>query len=481
MLFYGGAVAGGKSLCLMMKFAQQLMVEKTRFNAKRKLGQRHISKVWGIYFRRTTPDLKQIKTFSREYFPAFDSQARFNDNDGVWTFPNAGGAVFQFAHMEHEKDRFKYKSNAYSYIAFDELTEFSEIQYDYMDTRLRSTDPAIEPYLQICAGSNPDGEGLLWVRERFIEIAPPETVVKIETKLRDGRVMSYEQVFIPAKLDDNPLMMESGQYEASLMNKRPEVREALLQGNWYVVSGAFLSMVWDSNLHVCEDHDVPEGAAIFRSGDFGTRSPSSIGWWYMDKDGGLTLFAHLRCQGFTADKVAREVCKIESKFGLWNHEDNESRLNMARNPLDSSCFAYGSTAGAPSVAKDFARCGVRWKPAKKGPGSRFNGAAQIIRRMVEMIPAAFDCATDPTERERPMLRFMRSCTSPIKTIPVLRADPSDANDVDTKGDDHDWDMVMYACLENPIKLPVDEEDFDEDDMPQTRRPAQRLSLGPPIS
>jgi hypothetical protein len=99
-----------------------------------------------------------------------------------------------------------------------------------------------------------------------------------------------------------------------------------------------------------------------------------------------------------------------------------------------------------------------------------------------MIPAAFEGATSPWERERPMLRFMRSCLSPIKTIPVLRADPADANDVDTKADDHDWDMVCYACLENPVKLPTEEDDFDDDDVldaPRARK-ADRLSLGPPI-
>jgi hypothetical protein len=138
-------------------------------------------------------------------------------------------------------------------------------------------------------------------------------------------------------------------------------------------------------------------------------------------------------------------------------------------------------SGSPSVAKDFLKCGFRWKPSKKGPGSRYQGNAQMVRRLSTMIPAAFDGATAPHERERPMLRFMRSCKSPIATIPVLRADPADANDVDTKADDHDWDMVAYACLENPVKLPVEDEDFDEDEIEDApRRKADRLSLGPPI-
>ena len=51
-----------------------------------------------------------------------------------------------------------------------------------------------------------------------------------------------------------------------------------------------------------------------------------------------------------------------------------------------------------------------------------------------------------------------------------------------KGDDHAWDSVMYACLENPVALPTDEDDFDEDDMPEVPRrgASSGLTLGPPI-
>ncbi len=482
-VFFGGAAGPGKSLCLMMKFGQVLAVEQAKHAFMRKRGKRHQSTAWSIYLRRVGPNMKQVKAWSRQYMPAFDPAAHFVEDEGIWTFPSAGGAAFQFAHMEHEKDRYKFKSSQYITAAFDELTEFTEVQFDYIDTRCRSTDPELQPLVQVLAASNPDGEGLLWVRERFIEVAPPETVVRIETKLGDGRIHASEQVFIPAKLSDNPKLMSDGAYEASLLNKRPEVRDALLSGDWYIVSGAFFASIWDGRIHVVEDHDIPDGAKVFRSGDWGIRTWTSIGWWYQDSEGGLTMFAHLRCQGLTADKVAFEVRKMESRLGYWDDGDaNQSKLNFARNPLDSSCFRVEGQTGAPTIAKDFLKCGVRWTQSRKGPGSRYQGAAQIMRRFSTMIPAAFEGATDPTERERPMLRFMRSCHSPIKTIPVLRAAPNDANDVDTKADDHDYDCVMYACLENPLQLPTDDDDWDseDEDLVPASRNANRLTLGTPI-
>lgn len=482
-LFYGGAGGGGKSLCGMMKFVQQLLLEAQRFEKARREKRVHKSHAWGIYFRRTTPDLRQAIERTRELFPLIDPSATYSEVTGCWTFPRCGNAKFQFSHMEHEKDRFKFKSREFTYIFFDELTEFTEIQYDYLDTRLRTDDPELDSYLQICSGSNPDGEGLVWVRERFVEVAPPETVVQIETKLADGREIVYDQIFIPAKLSDNPKLMASGKYEASLLNKRPEVREAILMGNWYIAPGAYLADVWSSPDHICDDHEVPDKVKIYRAGDWGIRTPSSIGWLYEDSDGCLTLFHHLRCQGLTADKVAERVKRIEQEYGLWDEETDKSRLNFTRSPLDASCFKVEGHAGAPTIAKDFMKAGIRWVPSKKGPGSRYNGNAQIVRRLSTYVAASFEGATHPTEIERPMLRAMRSAAhSWGKTMPVLRADPNHANDVDTKADDHDWDMTRYACLERPVALPSLEDLEDDDDLLgevlTSRRGTKRLGAGP---
>lgn len=470
------------SLVICMKFGQQLAVEHRRFMEAKKKGLKFRSKAWGLYLRRTTPNFKQMVQRSYEFFQALDPAAKFNENTFCWEFPSCGGAVFQFGHMEHEKDKYKYKSTELSYLAPDELTEFTETQIDYIETRLRTSDPQLEPYLQMCPASNPDGEGLIWVRERFIEPVPPETVMRIETKLADGRVISYDQIYIPTKLTDNPILMASGAYEASLMNKRPEVREALLEGNWYVAPGAFLANIWDSSLHVVEDHDVPHGAKIFRAADWGINNPSSIGWFYQDGDGGLTMFAHLRTIGMTVDKVCEKIRVIEMDMGLWDEEEDQSGLNFQRNPLDSSCFGTGQgLIGARTIAKDFKGQGVRWISAKKGPGSRLQGASQIILRLTKLIPASYEGATEPTERERPMLRFMARCKSPIKTVPVLKTDPNNADDVDTDGDDHDWDMLQYACLQNPVAMPSDDDrDDDEDELyvpPRQIGGRKRVGLG----
>ena len=482
VVFYGGAGGGGKSFWGRLKFIQQLELENARCAEAEDRGEKHRSRAWGVYFRRKTKDMLQVWERAKQEFEDYDPDVEPNEQTKTLTFPNCGGAKLQFSHMEHRDNRFDHKSAEFTYVFFDELTEFEEEMFDYIDTRVRTDDPVLEPYLQVCAGSNPDGKHMAWVKRRFVDIAPPETVVRVETKLTDGRIYNYDQVFIPAKLEDNPKLMASGQYEASLLNKRPAVREAILRGNWNFASGGFFSDVWDSTIHVCPDHKPPKGAKIFRAGDWGIRSPGSIGWFYEDSDGGLTMFRHLRFQGLGVEKVSRLIRATEMSLGLWDSETNQSKLNFTRSPLDAACFAdhgIDSPSGKVTIAGEFKKHGVRWKASKK---DRYNGLAQIMMRLERMIPAAFEGATNPTEIERPMLRFCESCTSPIETIPVIMPDENDPNDVDTKADDHDVDCLQYACLEVAIEHEKEEgwsNDIEDDYAPvRGRAAAGGLGDGP---
>lgn len=421
-VLYGGAGGGGKTVCLIGKFAQQLYVEAKRFEA----GEISRSRAWGIYLRRNTTDLKQAIDIAHWIFIDLGlcTGDDYNINDHIFTFPACGNARFQFGHMEHERSKYKYKSNSYTYICPDEVTEFTETQIEYIDTRLRTTDKVLEPMMQICCGSNPDGVGLLWVRNKFIEGKVPETVYRNETVTSSGKVINFDQVFIPAKLRDNPVLYESGVYEAALMNKRPEVREAILEGNWYISAGSFLGEVWDTTYHVCPNHDIPRNVTIARSGDFGTRSPTSITWWYIDRDGAFTAFHNIYVKGLVAERVAEKIKEVEQHYGLWDDDEDCSTLT---GPLDEDCFNKANTSG-PSIAEAFRKKGVRWRRSNK---NRLQGAAQLISRLVARIPGAVE-----GEPARPMIRWMERCTAPIRTLPILMPDENDPNVPDTKGDDH---------------------------------------------
>ena len=459
-VFYGGAGGGGKSVCGMGKFGQQLAVERARFDR----GEIQQSKAWGMYFRRTMPDLKQAIEKSFQFFKDIDPDAEYNVNDHIWTIPSCGNAHFQFGHIEHERSKYKYKSSEWTYIFVDELTEFTDTMYEYMDTRLRTTDPVLEPMLQLCSASNPDGPGLLWVRRRFIENKQPEVIYRKVTKLRDGRIRNYDSIFIPAKLSDNPILYRSGAYEASLLNKRPEVREAILEGNWYINPGAYLANIWDTSIHVCPNHDVPRNAKVFRSCDPAPTSPTSVTWYYLDKDKNATGIHNLYMRNHDAAMTGQRIREVEQHYGWWDEEGNRSTLDGV---MDEDAFNK-NMAGGPSYAKIHAQMGIRWRRSRK---DRFNGAMEIVRRL-----NARSKPLTPGDPVVPGVRWMERCKAPIETLPILQSDPNDPNDVDTKAEDHCWDDLMYFCLDRVMPT-REEKDDDEDDVVDIDQYRRRRAAG----
>ena len=53
---------------------------------------------------------------------------------------------------------------------------------------------------------------------------------------------------------------------------------AWLEGDWTVIEGAYFDC-WRYDLHVVEPFEVPAHWARFRSMDWGSAKPFSVGWW----------------------------------------------------------------------------------------------------------------------------------------------------------------------------------------------------------
>jgi hypothetical protein len=92
-----------------------------------------------------------------------------------------------------------------------------------------------------------------------------------------GKVVRKSRVFIPSKLSDNRYLGAS--YVANLhQSGSAELVRAWLAGDWDVVEGAFFDC-WSAARHVVRPFDIPENWSRFRSGDWGSAKPFSIGWW----------------------------------------------------------------------------------------------------------------------------------------------------------------------------------------------------------
>lgn len=234
---YGGAAGGGKSWALLAAATQFV----------------HIPGYSAILFRRTYPQLKKpggLIPTAEQWFGGTD--AHWRGDDYQWVFPS--GATINFGFMEHEKSKWIYQGAAFQFIGFDELTHFQESQYRYLFSRLRRPDGCADPLLasvplRMRSGANPGGVGHKWVHNRFF----------VEGAAK-GRI------FIPAKLEDNPLIDKEA-YEETLAELDPVTRQQLRYGDWNIQpDGNLFKREWFGD--VVERSAVPRLVSQVRYWDF---------------------------------------------------------------------------------------------------------------------------------------------------------------------------------------------------------------------
>lgn len=157
-----------------------------------------------------------------------DTDANWKDKRRTWEFPS--GATLTFGYLEHEKDKYRYQGAEFQYVAFDELTQFTETKYQFLFSRTRRLKGSTIP-IRIRSASNPGGIGHDWVKARFIAMA------------RQG-LKEKKRYFIPAKLEDNPYL-DRNAYEDSLSKLDPITFDQLRHGDWEVsISGGMFKREW---------------------------------------------------------------------------------------------------------------------------------------------------------------------------------------------------------------------------------------------
>lgn len=423
---YGGAAGGGKSDAMLAEALRQV----------------HIPNYRGIIFRQTYPQLEALISRSIELYKAAYPKAKYNDTKKAWTFPS-GSQIF-FGYMLREKDKYNYQGKPYDFIGFDELTQFSMTQYEYLRSRNRPTGPGTRVYMR--ATANPGGVGHGWVKERFITAAVPGNTIYTSEDIvtPEGQKMRVKssRIFIPSTVFDNKeLLKNDPQYLARLAILPEAERNALLYGDWDSFSGQVF-MEWRNDpvhykdrrkTHVIDPFRIPSGWKIYRGFDWGYSKPFSVGWYAVDYQGRMYRIRELYgCTGvpnvgvkWTAQEVAKKIREIEA-----TDENIKGRRVWAL--ADPAIFAQD---GGESIADMMAKEGVYFD---KADHTRIAGKMQMHYRF------AFD------EEEKPMLYIFNTCRHFIRTIPALVYDDTDVEDIDTDTEDHIYDECRYVCMANPL-------------------------------
>ena len=228
-VLYGGAAGGGKSYAML--------VDPLRFA--------HRAAHRALILRRSMSELRELIDKSRELYPKAFPGCKYKEVEKLWNFPS--GAKIEFGFLERDADVYRYQGQAYSWIGFDEIThQATEFSWNYLASRLRTTDPEIIPYMRCTA--NPGGVGAHWVKKRYIDPSPPNE----SFKGFDG----LTRKFIPARLEDNPYLANDGRYEQMLKALPPTQRRQLLEGDWEVAEGAAFTEV-DRFVHIVDPFEIP--------------------------------------------------------------------------------------------------------------------------------------------------------------------------------------------------------------------------------
>ena len=422
-LFFGGARGGGKS-----DFQLGFQID----------GAALYGEQWrGIMFRKTFPQLEELQTRAREIFGAAGAQYKTQPSaefpvSNCWYFPN--GATVRMRYIEHERDFEQYQGHQYTGIGFDELTNYpTDVGYRMMLSCLRS---AHGVPCTIRATGNPGGVGHIWVKARFVDVAPPMTPW---TDPKTG----LTRLFVPSRIQDNQILLSS---DPSYINRlkgagSEALVKAWLDGDWDIVAGAFFDC-WDRARHVLRPFEIPKDWPRFRSFDWGSAKPFSVGW-YAVSDGEFAdiprgaLVKYREWYGMRPGQanVGLKLTAEQVADGILERQAPDEKIDYS--VIDPAAF---TADGGPSIAERMAARKVFFQRADNARTARrgaMGGWDLIRQRLVG------------DDEGRAMLFFFDTCVDTIRTLPALQHDEMRPEDVDTDGEDHAGDETRYACAARP--------------------------------
>jgi len=407
---YGGAAGGGKTAALVGEAVTYAM--------------RH-PKARVYVFRKTIPELKQSVTpeiykQTAEY-TEHTKGIKYNSQDRAFNFAN--GSVIQLAYLENPADKYKYQSAEIHLLLIDELTHFTQDEYEYLKTRVRSTG---EHPLKVMAATNPGGVGHGWVKSYFIDIAPPEEIY--EDKNGNTRI------FIPAKVTDHPSEAFVKSYTKVLeATADPNIKRALLDGDWDVFGGqAFTEWRRDKDdkpYHVVQPFAIPAHWLKWFAYDWGYNTWAAGVWLAKDPATNRTyLYKEFYEHAMAASKQAETMSMLDS--------DDIIRLRLA----DPSLWKQiGNADTGETIAAIFERSNLHFQPANNDRKAGKNAIHEALAPQADGLPG---------------LQVFSNCTNFIRTFPNLPVDINKPEDIDTKAEDHLYDALRYGLMnQRPANLP----------------------------
>ena len=181
--------------------------------------------------------------------------------------------------------------------------------------------------------------------------------------------------------------------------------------------------------------ELPAEIEFFCSMDWGYHAPGVIGWWAALPEHRLHIYRCWKFRLLADEEIAAGFHERTKRYGI------ERVRYIAGDPSMWIRDGRNATRGQ-SRAETFLRAGL---PMRKAENAREDGWARVHSLL--RIP------TDDSGRVigEPLLTVDAhpSCDYLRRSIPALVSDKLNADDVETRGDDHGGDMVRYGAMSRP--------------------------------
>lgn len=394
-----------------------------------------------LVIRRTYKGLSDIEDRLRSLLQRLYPGMRHNAAEHVFRLPN--GAYVELGQLEVPADLDKYAGRSFTRVVVDEAGQYGDPSIlDRLRGGLRAPE-GIPTRFDMTM--NPGAAGHGWICERYVFRAQPWLPFV-------DKYTGREVVRCPSTYKDNPFIDQAAYLEQlrAATPDDPELFRAYSEGDWTIKRGAFFAGCLEEERNAFGPWNPLEfrtwraqhrdqGWYYFLAHDFGVSAPSCTyvvgmsgggqgpdGRFY-PKDSAL-LIDELATDapgypnaglGWTIPRLAEEIRDLAKLWGI-----------EASGCADDACFSRTGLA-AGSISDEFAREGVRFRPAKKG--DRKSG----WQRMRTML-------SDAGKPDRPGLYVSRGCTYFWRTVPFIGRDPRRAEDLDSREPDHAADCARYA-------------------------------------
>lgn len=212
----------------------------------------------GLVLRRNADDLAEWIDRANGIYGKLG--AKKTGRPAMFTFPS--GAKIVTNHFQTKDAYEKYQGQEFQRMVLEEATQIPEEEwYLRLIGSLRSTIDGLEP--QVLLTANPGNAGHIWVRSRFVkvpgrqEVDPePDPRKPVMRWVHDPNSSHFIpsgtpfyvpeskdwRIFVPAKVDDNPTLIEKDPgYVASLDALPEQIKKAWRHGDWDSFSGQFFT------------------------------------------------------------------------------------------------------------------------------------------------------------------------------------------------------------------------------------------------